>query len=116
MQKSLANTDIMDWIIGTLCASDRDLTSCSISKAAFLRLSYDRSPSERWTIGGRGDSTETRTGPDLDVEEDNDGGTCCCIIPEDDMGEEVGECDDLVFAGAGFFIGGGGGGGFGYCC
>ena len=92
MQKSLANTEMIDWIIGTLCASDRDLTSCSISKAAFLRLSYDRSPSERCTMGGRGDSTETSTGPDLDVEEDIDGGICCCIIAaEDDMGEEVGE-------------------------
>ena len=91
MQKSLAKTDIIDWIMGTLCASDRDLTSCSISNAAFLRLSYDRSPSERCTIGGSGDSTETRTGPDLDVEEDKDGWICCCITAEDDMGDEVGE-------------------------
>lgn len=49
--------------MGILCASFRDLTSCSISRAAFFRLSNDRSPRERWTSGGRGDSTETKTGP-----------------------------------------------------
>ena len=65
VQKSLAKTEIMDEIMGRLFASERDLTNCSISRAAFLRFSYERSPRERWTRGGRGDSTETRTGPDF---------------------------------------------------
>ena len=67
----------MEDIIGMLCASFNDLTNCSISNAAFLRLSQDRSPRERCTNGGRGDSTETSTGPDLlcdDVDGNDEGG------------------------------------------
>jgi len=55
--------------MGRLLASDKDLTNCSISNAAFLRFSYERSPRERCTNGGRGDSTDTSTGP----EDDDDG-------------------------------------------
>lgn len=45
-----------------VAASARDLTSASTSKAAFFRLSYDRSPSARCTSGGRGDSTDNAPG------------------------------------------------------
>ena len=72
----------MEDIIGMLCASLSDLTNCSISNAAFLRLSYDRSPRERCTNGGRGDSTETSTGPDLlcdDVGNEEGGGGGGCV-------------------------------------
>jgi len=76
---------MIDDIIGMLLASFNDFTNCSISNAAFLRLSYDRSPRERCTIGGNGDSTETNTGPpDFCDEEDGGaidgggGGACCC--------------------------------------
>ena len=41
-------------------------------------------------MGGRGDSTETNTGPDLEDVEDIDGCCCCCIIVEDER-EDVGD-------------------------
>ena len=45
-----------------LFASCSDLINASISSAAFLRFSFDRSPSSRCTTGGRGDSFEIECG------------------------------------------------------
>ena len=84
--------------MGVLLASVNDLTNCSISNAAFFRLSYDRSPNDRWMSGGKGDSTETNTCPppliavvlccvavtvtvdEDDPDDDDDDGFDCCFV------------------------------------
>ena len=59
VQKSFDNNVMMLCTIAWLLASCNDLINASISNAAFLRFSLDRSPNDRCTMGGNGDSIDT---------------------------------------------------------